>query len=185
MLNPLFVDTQMNIIERLTELIPPSSARSSAIEYGAAPESNYGNTLFNFEINNWKVLCIHPDKECCDETRIYRRFVLNKDCSTGGNSTLDDAISRINVEEIKILLIKNTKDEEIPHVIKGLDLVGRKTQLVCIQENESTRGMVESYLKGKGFRFLERVLVSDIFVKDPELERVERNFSQIDNIFQV
>lgn len=175
----------MNIIERLTELLPPSSSRSSAIEYGAAPESNYGNTLFNFEINNWKVLCIHPDKECCEETRIYRRFVLNRDCSKKGDFTLDAVISRINVDEVKILLIKNTQEEDILHIIKGLNLMDRKTELVCIQQNDNTRRMVEPYLRGRGFRFLERVLVSDIFVKDPELDREERNFSQIDNIFQV
>ena len=175
----------MNIIERLTELLPPLSTRSSAIEYGAAPESNYGNTLFNFEINNCKVLCIHPDKGCCEETRIYRRFVLNRDCSKSGDFTLDGVISRINVDEVKILLIKNTQEEEILHIIKGLDLSGRKTEIVCIQQGEDSGREIEAYLKENGFRFLERVLVSDIFIKDAKFITDQKDPSFIDNIFQV
>ena len=182
MLNLFFFRFDMNIVERLTELLPPSSTRSSAIEYGSAPESNHGNTLFDFEINNWKVLCMHPDKGCCDEVRIFRRLVINKDCSENGNFTLNEIISNINVEEVKILLIKNTQEKDILHIINGLDLIERKTQIVCIQQKETSRREIETYLKGKGFRFLERVLVSDIFLKD---EEYCQDASLIENIFRV
>lgn len=168
----------MTIVERIKQIIQPQSMRSSAIEYGAAPEAFHGNTLFDFEVSNWKVLCIQAEKECAEETGIYRRFVINEDCSRDGGSSLDEIVKRINVDEIKILLIKNT-----PHpleIIGGFSLDLRETEIVCVQQEENNRNEVSSYLRKKGFRFLERVLVSDIYIKD------ENNVTNdLQNIFQV
>lgn len=174
--------TQMNIVERLSHLISPTSFRSAAIEYGAAPESINGNTLFNYETNNWRVLCIQSDKECCEETRIYRRFVINKDCSSRGEYTIENILSQINIKDVKIFLIKNTPHLDLLHVIQGFNLIQRKTEIVCIQQEESQRNNTAPYLLKNGFKFLERVLVSDIFIKN---EQFKLKQNTIKDIFEV
>lgn len=67
-------------------------------------------------------------------------------------------------------------------VLKGFSLGDRNTQLICIEQKETERSLVNSYLQSKGFRFQERHIVSDIYVKDENTNLVER---QLENIFEI
>ncbi len=67
-------------------------------------------------------------------------------------------------------------------VLKGFSLGDRNTQLICIEQKETERALVNSYLQSKGFRFQERHIVSDIYVKDENTNIVER---QLENIFEI
>jgi hypothetical protein len=172
----------MKIVDKLVEIIAPHTIRGSAIEYGSAPEALHGNSLFDYEVNNWKVICLQPDKNCFEELRIFRRFARHLNCDGGGCPTIDQAISMINLEDIQILLIKNTPDP-LP-VIQGFSLERRNTQIVCVQQNENypSRAELTIYLKSRGYNFLERVLVSDIYVRSKD-HRNGLHFSE--SIFEV
>lgn len=170
----------MRIVDKIINILPPESMRSGAIEYGSAPESFHGNTLYDYEIKNWKVLCIQPDRECSEELRMYRRFVLNLDCSADSGDSLDSVLSRINIEDIKILLVKKTRNPL--SVIKTLSLGERNTEIVCVEQDPGDSLIVTEYLEKHGFRFLERVIVSDIYIRDEQKSNVQNSF---ENIFEV
>lgn len=173
----------MKIVDKLKEIIDPTSYRGSAIEYGSAPEALYGNSLFDYEINNWKVICIQKDRDCFDELRIFRRFAYHLECSEGGCLSVDEAIGRINLEDIQILLIKNTDDPI--SVLEGFSLEKRKTQVVCVQQEDDSESRKELtlHLDRRGFRLHERVLVSDIYIRKIEQADTRLEFSE--SIFEV
>lgn len=172
----------MKIVDKLIEIISPLAMRGSAIEYGSAPEALHGNSLFDYEVNNWKVICLQPDKACFEDLRIFRRFARHLNCDESGCQSIDEAISMINLEDIQILLIKNTTDP-LP-VIKGFSLEKRNTQIVCVQQEHHAHSRKElaDYLKSRGYTFLERVLVSDIYVKTED-HKNDLHFSE--SIFEV
>ena len=146
----------MEIVKRLCELIPAENEQSGAVEFGASAQVDYGNSLYDYELARWKVICIQADPDIYDELRTIRRLCLNVDCLSPGGPTLDNVFSRINIDDIKILLIKNTK--KIVDVLKGFSLESRKTELVCIEQSSEIKPQTDSYLSTLGFKFHERFI---------------------------
>jgi hypothetical protein len=170
----------MEIVKRLGEIFPPHSERSSAIEFGASVDVFHGNSLYDYEMSCWKVFCIQSEPILYENLMIERRLCLNVDCLSPNGPSLDEVFKNTNVTDIKILLIKNTT--RVMDVLKGFSLGDRNTQLICIEQKETERSLVNSYLQSKGFRFQERHIVSDIYVKDENTNLVER---QLENIFEI
>ncbi len=170
----------MEIVKRLCEILPYDSERSSAVEFGSTVEVYHGNSLYDYEINCWKVICIQENQSRYEDLRIQRRLCLNVDCVGPNRITLDQALSRINIEDIRILLIKNTTN--VLDVLKGFSLEQRKTKLICIEQLEHESLAVTSYLSSKGYRFQERHIVSNIYLRDDDFVPSTGSF---ENIFEI
>ena len=173
------------ICDRLVQLIDPVKFRSGCLEYGASDDYSFENHLFEYENRNWKVLCLQPDENKFNNLRIYRRLSKLIDCEKGDGITLDGFIKRTNVQEIKILLIKNTKYPS--RVLSGFDLSKYNTEIVCVQHpHYSEKRSVENILKNNGFEHFERVAVSDVYVKPGEMFSGElKEKSPNENLFEV
>jgi hypothetical protein len=170
----------MEIVKRLCEILPYDSERSAAIEFGSTIEVFDGNSLYDYEIHCWKVICIQENQSKYDHLRILRRLCLNVDCVSHNGISLDQALSRINIEDIRILLIKNTQN--VLRVLKGFSLERRNTKLICIEQPEQDSDAVTSYLSSRGFKFQERFLVSNIYLRDEDFVPIEESF---ENIFEI
>ncbi len=172
----------MRIVDKLVQIIAPHTVRGTAIEYGCSPDDLHGNSLYDYELNNWRVICFQKDKDCFDEIRIFRRLAIHLQCNNFDCQTIDDAISNINLTDIEILLIRNTDD--CLSVVKGFSLERRNTQIICVEqsENSPSRSEFVQHLKSRGYLFLERVLVSDVYIKDNN-KKNHQEFSE--SIFEV
>jgi hypothetical protein len=78
------------------------------------------------------------------------------------------------------LLIKNTTN--VLDVLKGFSLEQRKTKLICIEQLEHESLAVTSYLSSKGYRFQERHIVSNIYLRDDDFVPSTGSF---ENIFEI
>ena len=176
------------ICDRLVEIIDPTSYRSGALEYGASEFWIHENHLLSYEENNWRVLCLQPKEERFIELRLYRRLCKLIDCERDPANSIDGFLETTNVPEIKIFMIKQS---DLPSkVLAGFSPERWGTELICVEyPNSFERQESEKIIFGKGFKHLESVSVSDVYIKvdrdnqDLEIPALEQE--QPRNIFEV
>jgi hypothetical protein len=81
---------------------------------------------------------------------------------------VDEFLSRTNIREIKILLIKETNSPS--KILSGFSTEKWGTEIVSVQHpNTEEKYRTEQLLERAGFVYLETVAVSDFYVKPGEM----------------
>lgn len=164
------------------------SEKGICVEYGSDSTPKYEDHLYQFEENNWIVLCIQPDSSIFSSVRTHRRLVLNEKCGSVDSidsKRLDTVLSKTNINKVDLLLLK--RDHDFYSILKGFDPIRWNTSTIVVEIPDGDE-RIGNHLGNLGFGFIERIHNYFIFKKDPvfirgEMESVKKD--TLDHIFSV